>query len=180
MCCEIARISAHLLWLGTGALDLGAGTVFFHSFRERETLYNLIESLTGSRLTTSYPRVGGLAADVPEGWLGKLTEFVSTFPAFLDELDNLLSGNQIWIKRTQGVGVISGDDAVGLRMAAEMLTRMRDLTTRTARAYAARMGAARPRCSASKTSLTYTSARAARRWRLWGGSPRQTPPSSTS
>jgi NADH-quinone oxidoreductase subunit D len=112
MCCEIARISAHLLWLGTGALDLGAGTVFFHSFRERETLYNLIELLTGSRLTTSFPRVGGLAADIPEGWLGKLTEFVRSFPAYLDELDNLLSGNQIWIKRTQGVGVISGDDAV--------------------------------------------------------------------
>lgn len=112
MCCEIARISAHLLWLGTGALDLGAGTVFFHSFRERETLYNLIESLTGSRLTTSYPRVGGLAADIPEGWIGRLTEFVSSFPEYLDELDNLLSGNQIWMKRTQGVGVISGDDAV--------------------------------------------------------------------
>lgn len=116
MCCEIARISAHLLWLGTGALDLGAGTVFFHSFRERETLYDLIESLTGSRLTTSYPRVGGLAADLPEGWLGRLTKFVSTFPAFLDELDNLLSGNQIWMKRTQGVGRISGDDAVAYGM----------------------------------------------------------------
>jgi NADH-quinone oxidoreductase subunit D len=116
MCCEIARISAHLLWLGTGALDLGAATVFFHSFRERETLYDLIESLTGSRLTTSYTRVGGLAADVPEGWLGKLAEFVSTFPAFLDELDNLLSGNRIWLKRTQGVGRISGDDAVAYGM----------------------------------------------------------------
>ena len=116
MCCEIARISAHLLWLGTGALDLGAATVFFHSFRERETLYNLIESLTGSRLTTSYPRVGGLAADIPEGWLGKLAEFVSTFPGFLDELDNLLSGNRIWLKRTQGVGRISGDDAVAYGM----------------------------------------------------------------
>jgi len=112
MCCEIARISAHLLWLGTGALDLGAATVFFHTFRERETLYNLIESLTGSRLTTSYPRVGGLVSDIPEGWLGKLTEFVGTFPAFLDELDNLLSGNQIWKKRTQGVGRIGADDAV--------------------------------------------------------------------
>jgi NADH-quinone oxidoreductase subunit D len=116
ICCEIARISAHLLWLGTGALDLGAATVFFHSFRERETLYNLIESLTGSRLTTSYPRVGGLAADLPDGWVGKLTEFVGAFPAYLDELDRLLSGNRIWLKRTQGVGVISGDDAVALSL----------------------------------------------------------------
>ncbi|MCI0658070.1 MAG: NADH-quinone oxidoreductase subunit D, partial [Acidobacteria bacterium] len=65
MCCEIARISAHLLWLGTGALDLGAATVFFHTFRERETLYNFIEMITGTRLTTSYPRVGGLARDIP-------------------------------------------------------------------------------------------------------------------
>ncbi len=114
LCCEIARISAHLLWLGTGALDLGAATVFFHTFRERETLYDLIESLTGSRLTTSYPRVGGLAADLPEGWTGSLRKFVNEFPAFLDELDNLLSGNQIWLKRTQGVGVIGADDAVAL------------------------------------------------------------------
>ncbi len=112
--CEIARISAHLLWLGTGALDLGAATVFFHTFRERETLYDLIESLTGSRLTTSYPRVGGLSADLPEGWIGKLREFVDSFPGFLDELDALLSGNRIWQKRTQGVGRISAADAVAL------------------------------------------------------------------
>jgi len=68
MCCEIARISAHLLWLGTGALDLGAATIFFHTFRERETLYNIIESLTGGRLTTSYTRVGGVSRDLPDGW----------------------------------------------------------------------------------------------------------------
>src|SRR6266704_3588543 len=68
LCCEIARISAHLLWLGTGALDLGAATVFFHTFRERETLYNIIEALTGARLSTSYTRVGGLMRDLPAGW----------------------------------------------------------------------------------------------------------------
>jgi NADH-quinone oxidoreductase subunit D len=112
ICCEMARISAHLLWLGTGALDLGAATVFFHSFRERETLYNLIESLTGSRLTTSYPRVGGLAADATADWIGRLGDFVRGFPAFLDELDDLLTGNRIWLKRTQGVGRIGGEDAV--------------------------------------------------------------------
>ena len=116
MCCEIARISAHLLWLGTGALDLGAATVFFHSFRERETLYNIIESLTGARLTTSYPRVGGLALDLPEGWTTQVRQFVDSFPKVLDELDDLLTGNQIWMKRTQGIGVISADHAIGLGM----------------------------------------------------------------
>jgi len=116
LCCEIARISAHLLWLGTGALDLGAATVFFHTFRERETLYNLIESLTGGRLTTSYTRVGGLAADLPGGWVERLRDFTQSFPKVLDELDGLLSGNRIWMKRTQEVGVISAADAIGLSL----------------------------------------------------------------
>src|SRR3989442_1584795 len=113
MCCEIARISAHLLWLGTGALDLGAATVFFHTFRERETLYNIIEALTGTRLTTSYPRVGGLARDLPEGWTGQVAAFVGAFPKALDEVDELLTGNRIWCKRTQGIGRIGPADAVG-------------------------------------------------------------------
>jgi NADH-quinone oxidoreductase subunit D len=114
MCCEIARISAHLLWLGTGALDLGAATVFFHTFRERETLYDIIELLTGTRLTTSFPRVGGLARDLPQGWTDKVASFVASFPKFLDEMDGLLTGNRIWLKRTQGIGILSGEDAVAL------------------------------------------------------------------
>ena len=114
MCCEIARISAHLLWLGTGALDLGAATVFFHTFRERETLYNIIEALTGTRLTTSYPRVGGLARDLPPGWTGQVAAFVASFPKVLDELDALLTGNTIWLKRTQEVGKLSAADAIAL------------------------------------------------------------------
>jgi len=114
MCCELARISAHLLWLGTGALDLGAATVFFHTFRERESLYNIIESLTGGRLTTSYPRVGGLCRDLPDGWVRMVRKFVTEFPKVLDELDALLTGNTIWLKRTQKVGVITQADAVAL------------------------------------------------------------------
>jgi NADH-quinone oxidoreductase subunit D len=114
MTCEIARISAHLLWLGTGALDLGAASVFFHTFRERETLYNLIESLTGTRLTTSYPRVGGLSRDLPPGWKEQLATFLSAFPKVLDEIDALLTRNRIWMKRTQGVGRIGAADAVAL------------------------------------------------------------------
>jgi len=116
ICCEMARISAHLLWLGTGALDLGAATVFFHTFRERETLYNLIESLTGGRLTTSYTRVGGLSRDLPEGWTAQLGDFVRSFPKVLDELDSLLSRNRIWMKRTQGVGRISAKEAIAMSM----------------------------------------------------------------
>ena len=116
MCCEIARISAHLLWLGTGALDLGAATVFFHTFRERETLYNIIESLTGGRLTTSYPRVGGLCRDLPPGWAKDVRAFVDTFPKVVDEFDELLTGNTIWMKRTQGVGRISAQDAIAFGM----------------------------------------------------------------
>ncbi|HEV8198610.1 MAG TPA: NADH dehydrogenase (quinone) subunit D [Candidatus Polarisedimenticolia bacterium] len=116
LCCELARISAHLLWLGTGALDLGAATVFFHTFRERETLYNIIESLTGGRLTTSYPRVGGLARDIPAGWTKQVADFCASFPKVLDELDELLTGNTIWMHRTQGVGRISAKDAIALGM----------------------------------------------------------------
>ena len=114
MCCELARISAHLLWLGTGALDLGAATVFFHTFRERETLYNIIEALTGARLTTSYTRVGGLARDLPAGWTEQVRSFISTFPKALNELDALLTRNRIWMKRTQGVGRIGAREAVAL------------------------------------------------------------------
>src|SRR5882672_6005857 len=116
MCCEIARISAHLLWLGTGALDLGAATVFFHTFRERETLYNIIEALTGARLTTSYTRVGGLSRDLPEGWTGQVRSFIDVFPKVLDELDSLLTRNRIWMKRTLGVGRISARDAIALSL----------------------------------------------------------------
>ncbi|HEV8334979.1 MAG TPA: NADH dehydrogenase (quinone) subunit D [Candidatus Polarisedimenticolia bacterium] len=112
ICCEIARISAHLLWLGTGALDLGAATVFFHTFRERETLYNLIEMITGTRLTTSYPRVGGLARDLPDGLIPQLAEFIKTFPQKVDEYETLLTRNRIWLKRTQNIGKISAADAV--------------------------------------------------------------------
>jgi len=114
LCCEIARISAHLLWLGTGALDLGAATVFFHTFRERETLYNFIEMITGTRLTTSYPRVGSLARDIPEKLLPQLQKFLETFPATLKEYEDLLTRNKIWLKRTENIGKISAADAIEL------------------------------------------------------------------
>src|SRR5439155_1107660 len=112
MCCEMARISAHLLWLGTHALDLGAATVFFHTFRDREPLYYLMEWLTGARLTTSYTRVGGLSGDIPEGWTDELRRFIDYFPPMIDEFEKLLTRNRIWVQRTKDVGVITRQLAI--------------------------------------------------------------------
>ncbi|MFQ5767902.1 MAG: NADH dehydrogenase (quinone) subunit D [Acidobacteriota bacterium] len=114
--CEIARISAHLLWLGTHALDLGAVTLFFYTFREREVLYNLIEMLTGARLTTSYTRVGGLARDLPDGFVPMLKEWAGAFGSKVDEFERLLTRNRIWVDRTKNVGVIPKDLAVSLAL----------------------------------------------------------------
>jgi NADH-quinone oxidoreductase subunit D len=110
--CEMARISAHLLWLGTHALDLGAATVFFHTFRDREPLYYLMEWLTGGRLTTSYTRVGGLSGDIPDGWTAELRRFIDYFPPMIDEFEKLLTRNRIWTQRTQNVGVIPKQMAI--------------------------------------------------------------------
>src|ERR1700693_117408 len=85
LCCEIARISAHLLRIGAFAMDVGATTVFLYTFTEREKLYNLIELLTGARFTTSYTRIGGQTHDLPEGFVEKLREFCREFPAKIDE-----------------------------------------------------------------------------------------------
>ena len=112
ICCELARISAHLLGLGAFAMDTGAFTVFVHTFTEREKIYYLIESLTGARFTTSYTRVGGLARDLPEGWLTELEKFLDEVEHNFDETDQLLTRNPIFLERTQGVGVISQEDAI--------------------------------------------------------------------
>ncbi len=112
ICCEMARISAHLLWLATHALDLGAGTVFFHAFRDREPLSYLMEWLTGARLTTSYTRVGGQSHDIPDGWTAELQRFLDYLPPMFDEYESLLTRNRIWMQRTQNVGVITKQLAI--------------------------------------------------------------------
>ena len=109
---EMDRIFSHLLWLGTTGIDLGAFTVFLYTFQERERIYNLHESYTGARITTSATRIGGMMADLPAGWIEQLQHFVDTFPRTLDEVDTLLTNNSIWIGRTQDVGTISAEDAV--------------------------------------------------------------------
>jgi len=112
LCCELSRISAHLLGLGAFAMDVGAMTVFLWCFRERETIYNLIEHLTGARFTTSYTRVGGLANDIPDGWLGELRKFIDDFPSRVDEYEHMLTRNRIWVERTKDIGVITREEAI--------------------------------------------------------------------
>jgi NADH-quinone oxidoreductase subunit D len=112
ICMELDRIFSHLLWLGTTAIDIGAFTVFLWTFQERERIYNLHEALTGARITTSATRIGGMMADLPVGWVEALRHFIDTVPRTLDEVETLLTNNQIWIGRNKDVGVISGEDAV--------------------------------------------------------------------
>jgi len=109
---EMDRIFGHLLWLGTTAIDVGAFTPFLYSFQQRERIYTLHEELTGARITTSATRVGGMMADLPEGWTESLSEFLDTFPDTLAEVHHLLTGNQIHIGRTQGIGAINREDAI--------------------------------------------------------------------
>jgi len=113
ICCELARISSHLLGVGCFAMDVGAMTVFLLTFTEREKIYNLWESLSGARLTTSYTRIGGLARDLPPGWTDQCRRFLDEVQVNIDEVDKLLTRNRIWIDRTRDVGVISRDDAIG-------------------------------------------------------------------
>jgi NADH-quinone oxidoreductase subunit D len=111
---ELQRIASHLLWLGTHGLDIGAMTIFFWCFREREMILDLFEAFCGARLTYNSLRIGGLLEDLPRGWDRKCREFLATYPKRQDEYEELLSQNRIWRKRTRGVGVISGEDAVDL------------------------------------------------------------------
>jgi NADH-quinone oxidoreductase subunit D len=112
ICCETARLSAHLLGLGAMALDLGAMTVFLYTFTEREKLYNLFELLTGARFTTSYTRVGGQIRDLPETFIPQLEAFLDGFIPQLDEIDRLLTRNRIFVDRTRDVGIIPKDRAI--------------------------------------------------------------------
>ena len=112
MCCELARISSHLLGLGAFGLDLGAITVFLLTFTEREKIYNLCESLTGARFTTSYTRIGGVSRDTPPGWCDAVRKFLNEVVVNIAEMETLLTRNRIWVDRTRDVGVISKADAI--------------------------------------------------------------------
>src|ERR687894_1250493 len=110
--CEFQRIASHMVWLGTHALDIGAMTVFFYCFRQREKILNLIEAASGGRLTPSYFRIGGLMMDLPAGFERRARQFAEDFPKAVEEFHGLLTGNRIFQNRTKGVGVISAKDAI--------------------------------------------------------------------
>ena len=110
--CELTRISSHAVWMGTHAIDIGALTVFWYCFREREKVLSIYDHVAGARMTSSYFRVGGLSRDIPEGFLARCEKFVDEMPAHIDEYESLLTKNPIWLARTQGVAVLSGKDAV--------------------------------------------------------------------
>ncbi len=112
MMCEMTRISSHIIWLGTHALDIGAMTVFLYSFREREWLLDLFEMVTGARLTVSYPRIGGVRTDVSQEFLDSLYKFTEEFPKRIEEYETIIDQNRIWLQRTKGIGVISAEDAI--------------------------------------------------------------------
>ena len=112
ICCELARISSHLVGVGCMAMDLGATTVFLYTFYEREKIYNLAELLTGARFTTNYTRVGGQTRDLPEPFIPQLREFLTGFKSVVEEVDKLLTRNRIFIDRCKDVGVISKEDAI--------------------------------------------------------------------
>lgn len=110
--CEMARISSHLLGMGVFGMDAGAWTPFMYTFTEREKLYILFEELTGARFTTSYTRIGGVARDVPEGWLERVLDFCENLPKAVDEVEKLLTRNRIFLERTEGIGEVSQEDAI--------------------------------------------------------------------
>lgn len=109
---ELARVSSHLLGLGAYGIDVGAWSVFLYTFTEREKLYKLFEELTGARFTTSYTRIGGVARDIPDGWLDRVNAFCDQFLPILDEILKLLTRNKIFMDRTVDIGVISKEDAI--------------------------------------------------------------------
>ena len=109
---ELTRLSGHLVWLGTHALDIGAMTVCMYTLRERELILDLTEMVTGARQTVSYVRIGGLRNDVPRDFIDKCREFTEIFPKRLEQYDTLIRENRIWLQRTVGIGVFSAEDAV--------------------------------------------------------------------
>jgi len=118
---ELERIASHLIWLGTHALDIGAMTVFFYTWRERDQVLDLKEMLSGVRMMTSWICPGGLRGDLPEGWLVSAQRFVDNFPRKIDEYDALLTKNPIWIERLSGIGTISPDEAIAWGMSGPSL-----------------------------------------------------------
>ncbi len=109
---ELQRIASHLVWLGTQSLDLAAMSMFLYCFREREIILDILEIVSGQRMMTTYIRPGGLWRDVPEEFYSAVQDFVEYFPARIEQYHGLLTKNPLFIDRTKGIGVISGEDAI--------------------------------------------------------------------
>ncbi len=119
--CELNRLHSHLVWLGTGSLELGAISMFWYCFREREAILDLFELVAGFRMHTRYFQAGGLAEDVPAGFAGECQRFCDVMPARIDEYESMLDGQAIFLQRTRGVGHLSADDAIALGQSGPML-----------------------------------------------------------
>jgi NADH-quinone oxidoreductase subunit D len=117
---ELQRIASHLVWLGTHGLEIGAVSVMMYCFRERELLLNINEMLAGFRMFPSYLRIGGLREDLPTGFHETVKQFLDAFPDKLREYEDLLTQNQIWLKRTKSVGVIAKDTSVAYGLVGPM------------------------------------------------------------
>jgi NADH-quinone oxidoreductase subunit D len=121
MLTELTRLNSHLVWLGTHAIDIGAMSVFLYCFREREDILRIFEMYSGQRMMTSYFRIGGLALEPPRGWQQRVRTFIDAFPAKVDEYEELLTNNRIWIGRTRGVGYMPLADMLDLGVTGPML-----------------------------------------------------------
>jgi NADH-quinone oxidoreductase subunit D len=119
--CELNRIHSHLVWLGTSALELGAISMFWYAFRERDTILDLSEMVAGERMHTRYFQVGGLAEDIPPGFYPEARKFVEWMPKAIDDYEALLTKQKIWLERTQGVGLLSAADAIALGQSGPVL-----------------------------------------------------------
>src|ERR1700749_2031860 len=121
MLTELTRLNSHLVWLGTHAIDIGAMSVFLYCFREREDILRIFEMFSGQRMMTSYFRIGGLALEPPRGWQNRVKKFIDIFPSRVDEYEELLTSNRIWMGRTKGIGYIPPEDMIDLGVTGPML-----------------------------------------------------------
>jgi NADH-quinone oxidoreductase subunit D len=119
--CELNRIHSHLVWLGTAALELGAISMFWYCFRERDAILDLFELVTGVRMHTRYFQAGGLAEDIPVGFYDECRAFADTMQKRVDEYESILSGQAIWLERTKGIGLLSAADAIALGQSGPVL-----------------------------------------------------------
>ena len=119
--CELTRIHSHLVWLGTAALELGAISMFWYCFRERDRILDLFEMVGGTRMHTRYFQAGGLAEDIPPGFFVECAKFVKDMPGAIDDYEALVDRSPIWLERTQGLGFLSADDAIALGQSGPVL-----------------------------------------------------------